>query len=435
MTSDKSDDPDQLVRILMLNTGPSFDPDRLPGDGVQASLSPGGSMPTREPLSVPEIVASAALIGIVRPPRRPFALDLFAGCGGASLGLLAAGYAVHGVELDPDAAGWHANNVGPCYRADVADIGRQIGGIRVDLLWASPPCQPYSRAGKRQGAADARDGFPITLHAIHTFKPAHVIVENVRGSEAQMENLAAWMRSRGWPTAQVVTVDAADFGVPQHRRRVILTTGPVPHATHTSPKALGLVPRAPRAGEGLRTMYDAVALPPMVTNYDAMPRLPWETVRNALPALAAEARITMIETGQTTERADGRHPHQTGVDDPAPTLRARNRGAPLSEVARTASSEPWRIDQPSCAVMTTEVKGTRAHGPHMALKNGPDRAADVAYLAVGRRRLTIEECAALQGFPAGLPWGDFRTKTLAYRGVGNAVPPKLAEVFARAIVR
>jgi site-specific DNA-cytosine methylase len=369
--------------------------------------------------------------------RRPFALDLFAGCGGASLGLLAAGFDVVGVELDPDAAHWHRDNVGPCVNADVAVAGLHLGGP-VDLLWASPPCQPYSRAGKRQGAADARDGFPITRDAIQSFNPEHVIVENVRGSEAQIEDLAAWMRSRGWPTAQVVTVDAADFGVPQHRRRVILTTGPVPNATHTSPKALGLVPRAPRAGVGLRTMYDAVALPPMVTNYDAMPRLPWETVRNALPALAAEARITMIETGQTTERADGRHPHQTGVDVPAPTLRARNRGAPLSRTIAlsTAGSEPDRLDAPSCAVTTTEEKGTRASPSSGGRFNGgPDRAADVAYLAVGRRRLTVEECAALQGFPAGLPWGDFRTKTLAYRGVGNAVPPKLASVFARAIDR
>jgi site-specific DNA-cytosine methylase len=401
--------------------------------------------------------------------RRPFALDLFAGCGGASLGLLAAGYAVHGVELDPDAAGWHANNVGPCYRADVADIGRQIGGIRVDLLWASPPCQPYSRAGKRQGAADARDGFPITRDAIQTFFPNHVIVENVRGSEAQMDDLAAWMRSRGWPTAQVVTVDAADFGVPQHRRRVILTTGPVPNATHTSPKALGLVPRAPRAGEGLRTMYDAVALPAMVTQYDAMPRLPWETVRNALPALAAEARTRppMVGTGQNTHLRGARVPHLTPIDEPAPTLRARGDrgGSPMTVEPRpewwhrgiddtdapsrtigskgnttialsTAGSEPDRLDAPSCAVTTTEEKGTRASPSSGGRFNGgPDRAADVAYLAVGRRRLTVEECAALQGFPAGLPWGDFRTKTLAYRGVGNAVPPKLASVFARAIDR
>ncbi len=257
-------------------------------------------------------------------------------------------------------------------------------------------------------------------------------------------------------------------------------------------------------------MYDAVALPPMVTSYDAMPRLPWETVRNALPALAAEARVLggggnpgrgrgalsdvrrerdltdtpsttipatggncfphaelLIGTGQNTHLRGARVPHLTPIDEPAPTLRARGDrgGSPMTVEPRpewwhrgiddtdspyrtigskgnttialsTAGSEPNRLDAPSCAVTTTEEKGTRASPSSGGRFNGgPDRAADVAYLAVGRRRLTVEECAALQGFPAGLPWGDFRTKTLAYRGVGNAVPPKLAEVFARAIDR
>ena len=49
-----------------------------------------------------------------------------------------------------------------------------------------------------------------------------------------------------------------------------------------------------------------------------------------------------------------------------------------------------------------------------------------------RRRLTVAECAIIQGFPSDHPWQG--NKTSQYRQVGNAVPPKLAEVVARAVI-
>ena len=53
-------------------------------------------------------------------------------------------------------------------------------------------------------------------------------------------------------------------------------------------------------------------------------------------------------------------------------------------------------------------------------------------MATGRRRLTVAEVATLQGFPPDHPWRG--TKTSRYRQVGNAVPPRLAEVVARVIM-
>ena len=88
---------------------------------------------------------------------------------------------------------------------------------------------------------------------------------------------------------------------------------------------------------------------------------------------------------------------------------------------------------PAPTVTAQEVKGTR--GEHMGkmLSNGtraggPDRASDALWLATGRRRLTVAECARLQDFPADHPWKG--TKTAQYRQVGNAVPPTLARVVA-----
>jgi site-specific DNA-cytosine methylase len=82
--------------------------------------------------------------------------------------------------------------------------------------------------------------------------------------------------------------------------------------------------------------------------------------------------------------------------------------------------------------MTTEVKGTRASAASgWTFNGGPDRASDAAFLAVGRRRLTLQECAALQSFPADWPWRG--NKTSQYRQVGNAVAPPVAFAVARVL--
>jgi site-specific DNA-cytosine methylase len=77
------------------------------------------------------------------------------------------------------------------------------------------------------------------------------------------------------------------------------------------------------------------------------------------------------------------------------------------------------------------VRGTRASpASGFDFNGGPDRASDAAFLASGRRRLTVEECAILQGFPPGHPFTG--TTEARYTQVGNAVPPALAEAVGRA---
>ena len=66
------------------------------------------------------------------------------------------------------------------------------------------------------------------------------------------------------------------------------------------------------------------------------------------------------------------------------------------------------------------------------MSGGPDRAADTMWRGAGVRRLTWQECAALQSFPVEHPFQG-KTKRSLYRQVGNAVPPPLSRVLGQAV--
>ena len=93
-------------------------------------------------------------------------------------------------------------------------------------------------------------------------------------------------------------------------------------------------------------------------------------------------------------------------------------------------SEPHRLDQPSPTVSAVgECKGSGEGGNPQKMQ----RASDALFLATGRRRLTVQECAILQDFPPDHPWQG--NKQSQYRQVGNAVPPTLARVVVEAVIK
>ena len=106
----------------------------------------------------------------------PTLIDLFAGAGGASLGLARAGWQhLACVERDP-AATLRAAGF-PTVEADLGDVDLSPWTGAVDLLWGSPPCQPGSVAGPRRGALDPRDGWPLLLAAIHVLRPTWLVAD------------------------------------------------------------------------------------------------------------------------------------------------------------------------------------------------------------------------------------------------------------------
>lgn len=133
---------------------------------------------------------------------------------------------------------------------------------------------------------------------------------------------------------------------------------------------------------------------------------------------------------------DPKHP-PCHPDEPATTIRSGGNGhtAPPVYVRtdrsgdRPPASRPELADRPSPTVSAVgECKGSGPGGNPAKLQ----RASDAAWLAYGRRRLTVEECATLCAFPDGYPFAG--TKTSRYRQVGNCVVPPVAQVIARRIM-
>ena len=240
-------------------------------------------------------------------------VDLFAGAGGASLGLRDAGYEhLACIEWDEDAAATLDLAGFPAIHGDVRDL-RLVRDLKPDLVWSSFPCQDWSTAGR-----------PHTLE-----EPAPTI--NGRGNQML---------------------------------RVI---------------GGGSNPRSPEEADN-RTYRDP-ADEPCTT-------IPANQIGNARPWIVEYAR----------GRDDGTRYERHSADEPACAPRGSSGG----------STHPF---------VSNEV-----HPP----------TPDAPFLGTSRRRLTVEECAKLQDFPDGHPFQG--TKTERYRQVGNAVPPRMAEVVARAVM-
>lgn len=313
--------------------------------------------------------------------EKPTALVLFAGGGGSTLGLDRAGYETLSVDNEPycidtlDAHGF------PYQMADlstregrrkVVAIWRQVyENAQLDLLWASPPCQLFSKARRGRTALtdspplDHRaDGFLWTAAMVRMLKPCSVIIENVEGAP-----WAEWERvmRRLYPFVEVLSLDASDLGVPQHRTRRFL-----------------LASKNPWVWE-----------PPVV-------QLPRKTLRDALPWTRAAHAWKVGDSAEWGEFG-GR-------------MKYRRRGG----------NKPQLLDRPSPTVTCQEVKGTRASAAsNWHYNGGPDRLSDALFSAVRVRRATVQDCLIIQGFPA-----DYKLVANVedqYRMVGNAVPPVMAE--------
>ena len=156
-------------------------------------------------------------------PKLPVVVDLFAGCGGLSLGFEAQGFATIGFENNTDAATTYSSNLqGECHCLTLTET-TQLPSFNV--LIGRPPCQPFSVGGKQKGLGDIRDGFPIFTKAVEFHQPDIFLIENVRGllykSKPYLDEIVKRLQSLNY-LVEFKLLNAVNYGTPQKRERVFI---------------------------------------------------------------------------------------------------------------------------------------------------------------------------------------------------------------------
>ncbi|MGB3635333.1 MAG: DNA cytosine methyltransferase, partial [Rubrobacteraceae bacterium] len=335
------------------------------------------------------------------------------GLGGLCYGLKAAGFDIVGAsEINEGFRNIYAENfpevtplasdIRTFTEADCVSLREREGEI--DLMAGGPPCQGFSLAGKRNPADVRNTLFYDYLNVANTVRPKIVLMENVRlltsmkdeNGHLVSDNILEAFSDIGYD-ARFFSLNAKDYGVPQHRERVIFI------ATR---KGLGKSPAAPLASHGknldlfgntkpYRTFGDAVSDLQFVESGERSKDDCWH--------FAVSHPEHVIEW--LVDVPEGHSAH----DNTDPTLR------PPSGYNTTYKRQTW--NQPGATVSTTfsMISGCRNVHP------------------IATRSLTIREALRLQSFPDSFALqgktGDIRV------AIGNAVPPLFGYELSTHIMR
>lgn len=337
-------------------------------------------------------------------------LDLFCGAGGLSLGFRQAGFEiVRAIDNDEEALQTYRANLES--HAVRQDLSQPENLPQTTVIIGGPPCQGFSSAGLRK-TNDHRNSLVRSFaQIVAALCPSCFVFENVEGfltaeqGDRVIELLDPLIEA-GY-LIQLRKINAANYGVPQHRKRVIAIGGlgwepSFPAPTHS---AFG-APGAQRVARNL---------PPTPTILEALRDLPepdCEAPGNPQGHYYRPLR------GIDLERAIALRPGQTMKDLPEELQHESFRRRAFRRVMDGTPSER-RGGAPS------GIKRLRPEEPSKAITGG----ATAEFLhPIEHRPLTIRECARLQTFPDTFTFIGSSTDQM--QQIGNAVPPLLAERVA-----
>lgn len=377
-------------------------------------------------------------------------IELFCGTGGLALGLQNAGFHHKALyEWDKDscdnikaniAAGYEGITDWNIFQSDVRTVSYDGLTGKIDMISGGPPCQPFSLGGKAQAYNDKRDMFPEAVRAVREVMPEVFIFENVKGLLRKSFSLyfsyiilqltypsivkpqgMTWEEHRalleqhhtsnqhGECEYNVVfrLLNAADYGVPQLRHRVVIVGfrkdvdahWSFPSPTHSKEALLYSkwvtgdywerhdIPapkECPLSKQALNTLRSTIE------NCDSL-MLPWQTTRDAIGDLPDPQSREATTYDNHIFRAGAKiYPGHSGsvLDEPSKTIKAGAHGVPGGENM-------------------------------IVLDNG-----NVRYY-------TVRESARIQTFPDNYHFVASWTESM--RQIGNAVPVKLAEAVGKSV--
>ncbi len=381
-------------------------------------------------------------------------IELFSGAGGLALGLETSGWHHEAlVERNPQACSTIRLNQSLChpltegwtlYANDVRELSYASLAPRVDMVAGGPPCQPFSLGGKHRAFNDGRDMFPEAVRAVRELHPRCFLFENVKGLlrhsfatyfqyivlqltypligkrpdeewESHLSRLER-VHTSGQETGLTYRVvyrllDAAEYGVPQHRHRVFIVgfradlgkEWSFPQPTHSFD----------------RLLWDQWGSGSYWDEHQVSRRL-----RPAMPA-RYRARVEQLLSEFTLlppplQRFRTVRDALVGVPDP----RESNHGFHNHEYRDGARPYPGHtgspLDEPSKALKA---------GDH-----GVPGGENMIALPDGRcRYYSAREGARIQAFPDDYVFSGSWTE--AMRQIGNAVPVSLAAAVGESVMK
>jgi DNA (cytosine-5)-methyltransferase 1 len=152
-------------------------------------------------------------------------LDLFAGCGGLSLGFESLGFKTVGYEMETKAVEtYNTNLLGTCIEQKLTTESI-FEAYDFDVVIGGPPCQPFSVGGHQKGHNDERNGFPIFIETIKKIKPKIWLFENVRGmlysNKWYLDQVTDELKNEGY-IIDYKLLNAVNYGIPQNRERLFV---------------------------------------------------------------------------------------------------------------------------------------------------------------------------------------------------------------------
>lgn len=381
-------------------------------------------------------------------------IELFTGAGGLAMGMQMAGSHHRAlIEWDKDSCDTLRGNIKSGYapakdwnviQSDVRSIDYSSFDPSIQLIVGGPPCQPFSLGGKHQAYNDRRDMFPEAVRAVRELKPKAFVFENVKGllrksfstyfnfillqltypnivrkeNETWIEHLGRLEKLhtsghyRGTKYNVVPRLlNAADYGVPQVRHRVVIVgfredlgiEWSFPDGEHSREALLYSkfvtgeywdIHKIATKNRTTPTQVDLKKAEQFASKYagnEDRPK-PWKTVRDAIFDLPAPQNNSAFNFRNHEFRPGARsYTGHTGsiLDEPSKTIKAGAHGVPGGENT-------------------------------VVLDDG------------SVRYYTVRESARIQTFPDDYLF--FGSWTESMRQIGNAVPVKLAQMIGASVV-
>ncbi len=317
-------------------------------------------------------------------------ISLFSGCGGLDFGFKKAGFNII-VANEYDKNIWETyekNNEAVLWKEDIRRISSRAFPDCAGII-GGPPCQSWSEAGSLKGIKDSRGKlFYEYIRIIKEKKPLFFLAENVKGMMSKLHNKAVEDIITAFDDAgydvNVFTLNASNYGVAQDRKRVFYA--------------------------GFRKEFKIKYIPPEpYKNKLTFKDVIFDLKDSAVPGLPGNK--------SNKEKCNiANHEYFTGSY--SPIFMSRNRVRSWDEQAFTVQASGRQCQ-------------LHPQAPKM-LKIGKDKNIFVPGKENLYRRLTVRECARVQGFPDDFKF-YYENLNDGYKMIGNAVPVNLAYEIAVSI--